>query len=461
MAMPASESFTKIVLDEHEIPTHWYNVVSDLPRPPAPVLHPGTGQPVGPADLAPLFPMALIAQEVSQDKTVEIPDEVRDIYRMWSATPLYRARRLERALDTTAHIYYKYEGVSPAGSHKPNTAVAQAYYNKAEGIRRLTTETGAGQWGSALAFACALFGLECTVYMVNASYQQKPYRRSMIQTYGAQVYPSPSPHTQSGQKVLAEDPDSPGSLGIAISEAVEDAATHEDAHYSLGSVLNHVLLHQTVIGQEALKQMDRAGEYPDVVIGCVGGGSNFAGLAFPFVGEKLRQGRSTRILAVEPEACPSLTRGTYAYDFGDTVGLTPLVKMYTLGHGFVPPAIHAGGLRYHGAAPLLSQLVDDGVIEATAYLQNRVFDAAIQFARTEGIVPAPESAHAIRATIDEAMRARDAGERRVILFNLSGHGHFDMGAYDAYLAGALQDYAYPAEAIREALTELPKVAAPA
>jgi tryptophan synthase beta chain len=459
--MPASDAFTKIVLDEDEIPTHWYNIVSDLPRPPAPVLHPGTGQPVGPADLAPLFPMALIAQEVSQDRTVEIPDEVRDIYRLWRPTPLFRARRLERALDTPAHIYYKYEGVSPAGSHKPNTAVAQAYYNKAEGTRRLTTETGAGQWGSALAFACALFGLECTVYMVNASYQQKPYRRSMIQTYGATVYPSPSPYTQAGQKVLAESPDSPGSLGIAISEAVEDAATHDDAHYSLGSVLNHVLLHQTVIGQEAVKQMDRAGEYPDVVIGCVGGGSNFAGLAFPFVGEKLRQGRPTRIMAVEPEACPSLTRGTYAYDFGDTVGLTPLVKMHTLGHGFVPPAIHAGGLRYHGAAPLLSQLVDDGVIEATAYLQNRVFEAAIQFARTEGIVPAPESAHAIRATVDEAMRARDAGERRVILFNLSGHGHFDMGAYDAYLAGALQDYAYPEDAIRHALTELPKVAAPA
>ena len=459
--MPASDAFTKIVLDEDEIPTHWYNIVSDLPRPPAPVLHPGTGQPVGPADLAPLFPMALIAQEVSQDRTVEIPDEVRDIYRLWRPTPLFRARRLERALDTPAHIYYKYEGVSPAGSHKPNTAVAQAYYNKAEGTRRLTTETGAGQWGSALAFACALFGLECTVYMVNASYQQKPYRRSMIQTYGATVYPSPSPYTQAGQKVLAESPDSPGSLGIAISEAVEDAATHDDAHYSLGSVLNHVLLHQTVIGQEAVKQMDRAGEYPDVVIGCVGGGSNFAGLAFPFVAEKLRQGRPTRIMAVEPEACPSLTRGMYAYDFGDTVGLTPLVKMHTLGHGFVPPAIHAGGLRYHGAAPLLSQLVDDGVIEATAYLQNRVFEAAIQFARTEGIVPAPESAHAIRATVDEAMRARDAGERRVILFNLSGHGHFDMGAYDAYLAGALQDYAYPEDAIRDALTELPKVAAPA
>ncbi|MBV9326334.1 MAG: TrpB-like pyridoxal phosphate-dependent enzyme [Chloroflexi bacterium] len=459
--MPASDALTKIVLNEDDIPTHWYNVVSDLPKPPAPVLHPGTGQPVGPADLAPLFPMALIGQEVSQDRTIEIPDEVRDVYRLWRPTPLFRARRLEKVLDTPAHIYYKYEGVSPAGSHKPNTAVAQAYYNKAEGIRRLTTETGAGQWGSALAFACTLFGLECTVYMVRASYEQKPYRRSMIQTYGAEVFASPSNRTNSGQKVLGEHPDSPGSLGIAISEAVEDAATHEDAHYSLGSVLNHVLLHQTVIGQETLKQMELAGEYPDVVIGCVGGGSNFAGLAFPFVGEKLRQGRKTRILAVEPEACPTLTRGSYAYDFGDTVGLTPLVKMHTLGHGFVPPSIHAGGLRYHGAAPLLSQLVDESIIEATAYAQNSVFEAAVQFARSEGIVPAPESSHAIRATLDEALRARQAGERRVILFNLSGHGHFDMGAYDAYLSGALQDYAYPAEAIQAALTELPQVAVPA
>jgi tryptophan synthase beta chain len=455
--MPASDALTKIVLGEEEIPTHWYNVVADLPKPPAPVLHPGTGQPVGPADLAPLFPMALIGQEVSRDRTIEIPDEVRDVYRLWRPTPLFRARRLERVLDTPAHIYYKYEGVSPAGSHKPNTAVAQAYYNKEEGIRRLTTETGAGQWGSALAFACTLFGLECTVYMVRASYEQKPYRRSMIQTYGAEVFASPSDHTQSGQKVLADNPDSPGSLGIAISEAVEDAATHDDAHYSLGSVLNHVLLHQTVIGQEALQQMERAGEYPDVVIGCVGGGSNFSGLAFPFVGQKLRQGRTTRIMAVEPEACPSLTRGSYAYDFGDTIGLTPLVKMHTLGHGFVPPSIHAGGLRYHGAAPLLSQLVDTGVIEAKAYGQNRVFEAAVQFTRSEGIVPAPESAHAIRATVDEASAAREAGERRVILFNLSGHGHFDMGAYDAYLAGALQDYAYPAQAIQAALTELPQV----
>jgi tryptophan synthase beta chain len=458
--MPASDA-TKILLDEQDIPTHWYNIVSDLKAPPQPVLHPGTGQPVGPADLAPLFPMALIGQEVSQEPRIEIPDEVRDVYRLWRPTPLFRARRLEKLLQTPAHIYYKYEGVSPAGSHKPNTAVAQAYYNKVDGIKRLTTETGAGQWGSALAFACALFGLECTVYMVAASFQQKPYRRSMIQTYGAEVFPSPSTRTKSGQQVLQQDPESPGSLGIAISEAVEDAATHDDAHYSLGSVLNHVLLHQTVIGQEALKQLEIAGEYPDIVIGCVGGGSNFAGLAFPFAGAKLREGKQTRIIAVEPEACPTLTRGIYAYDFGDTVGLTPLVKMHTLGHGFVPPAIHAGGLRYHGAAPLLSQLVDEGTIEARAYGQTSVFDAAIQFARTEGIIPAPESSHAIRAAIDEAAAARDAGERRVILFNLSGHGHFDMGAYDAYLAGALEDYAYPAEAIQHALTELPKVAAPA
>jgi tryptophan synthase beta chain len=459
--MAESDKTTKIQLDERDIPTHWYNIVADLARPPAPVLHPGTGQPVGPADLAPLFPMALIGQEVSQEPAIEIPDEVRDVYRLWRPTPLFRARRLENALQTPAHIYYKYEGTSPAGSHKPNTAVAQAYYNKAEGIRRLTTETGAGQWGSALAFACALFGLECTVYMVAASYHQKPYRRSMIQTYGAEVLPSPSQRTQSGRKVHEQNPDSPGSLGIAISEAVEDAATHDDAHYSLGSVLNHVLLHQTVIGQETLKQLDLAGEYPDIVIGCVGGGSNFAGLAFPFTGAKLRQGKTTRIIAVEPEACPTLTRGTYAYDFGDTVGLAPLVKMHTLGHSFVPPAIHAGGLRYHGAAPLLSQLVDDGTIEARAYAQNGVFEAAVQFARTEGIVPAPESAHAIRAAVDEAVAARDAGERRVILFNLSGHGHFDMGAYDAYMAGALQDYEYPSEAIQQALSELPNVAVPA
>ena len=457
--MARADAPTKILLDESEIPTHWYNVVPDLPRPPAPVLHPGSGQPIGPADLAPLFPMALILQEVSQESRLEIPDEVRDVYRLWRPTPLYRAHRLEQALDTPARIYYKYEGLSPAGSHKLNTATAQAYYNKADGIKRLATETGAGQWGSALAIACAFFGLDCTIYMVKASYHQKPYRKSLIETYGAEIFPSPSGRTRAGRKMLEESPDSPGSLGIAISEAVEDAATHDNTHYALGSVLNHVLLHQTVIGQEALAQMEKAGEYPDLVIGCVGGGSNFAGLAFPFAGEKLRSGKQTRILAAEPEACPTLTKGVYAYDFGDTVGLTPLVKMYTLGHTFVPPAIHAGGLRYHGDAPLLCQLVKDGVIEAEAHPQKRVVEAAVQFARTEGILPAPEAAHAIRSAIDAALAAREAGERRVILFNLSGHGHFDMGAYDAYFAGQLQDYAYPTEAIQEALKELPEVGA--
>lgn len=450
---------TKFLLSEEQIPTAWYNVVADLPAPPPPPLHPATGQPLGPSDLAPLFPQAVIAQEVSAERYVLIPDEVRDVYRLWRPTPLYRAKRLERALDTPAHIYYKYEGGSPAGSHKPNTAVAQAYYNRAEGIRRLTTETGAGQWGSSLAFACALFGLQCTVYMVKVSFQQKPYRRSMIQTYGAEVVASPSDRTNAGRGILGATPDSPGSLGIAISEAVEDAATHADAHYALGSVLNHVLLHQTVIGQEAMAQMEMAGEYPDTVIGCVGGGSNFAGLAFPFVRDKLTAGRPTRLVAVEPESCPTLTRGAYAYDFGDTVGITPLVKMYTLGHTFVPPAIHAGGLRYHGDAPLLSQLVHDGTIEARAVPQLGCFEAAVQFARCEGIVPAPESSHAIRAAVDAALAAREAGERRVILFNLSGHGHFDMAAYDAYFAGQLDDYALPRERIAEALTHLPPVPA--
>ena len=460
--MPASDA-TKILLDEQDIPTHWYNIVADLPPPPAPVLHPGTGQPIGPADLAPLFPMALIGQEVSQEPRIEIPDEVRDVYRLWRPTPLLRARRLEKALQTPAHIYYKYEGVSPAGSHKPNTAVAQAYYNKADGIKRLTTETGAGQWGSALAFACALFGLECTVYMVKASFQQKPYRRSMIQTYGAEVFPSPSNRTNAGRKVLQQDPESPGSLGIAISEAVEDAATHDDAHYSLGSVLNHVLLHQTVIGQEALKQMEIAGEYPDVVIGCVGGGSNFAGLAFPFVGRQAAPGQADRASSPSsPRPARPSRAGIYAYDFGDTVGLTPLVKMHTLGHGFMPPAIHAGGLRYHGAAPLLSQLVDEGTIEARAYGANRRVRGgdAVRAQRGDHSRARVGACHSRGDRRGRARHARRASER-VILFNLSGHGHFDMGAYDAYLAGALQDYAYPAEAIQHALTELPKVAAPA
>jgi tryptophan synthase beta chain len=424
-----------------------------------PVLHPGTQQPVGPQDLAPLFAMELIKQEVSQERYIEIPDQVQDIYRLWRPSPLFRARRLEKALDTPAHIYYKYEGGSPPGSHKPNTAVAQAYYNKAEGMRTLSTETGAGQWGSALAFACSLVGLECKVWMVKVSYEQKPYRRSMIEAYGASVVPSPSPDTNAGRTVLAEHPDSPGSLGIAISEAVEYAATHDDAHYSLGSVLNHVLLHQTVIGEEALKQMEKAGEYPDVVIGCIGGGSNFAGLSFPFVRENLVNGRHTRIVAAEPTACPTLTKGVYTYDFGDTVGLTPLVKMHTLGHTFVPPGIHAGGLRYHGDAPLVCHLVRLGAIEAEAHRQTAIFEAAVQFARNEGIIAAPESAHAIRSAIDAALRAREAGQRQVILFNLSGHGHFDMAAYDQYFAGKLQDFEYPSEMVEEALKHVPQVAA--
>ncbi len=448
---------TKFLLDEREIPTHWYNVAADLKNPPSPPLHPGTHEPIGPEALAPLFPLALIQQEVSQERFIEIPEEVREVYRLWRPTPLLRARRLEQALGTPAHIYYKYEGVSPAGSHKPNTAVPQAYYNRVEGVHRISTETGAGQWGSALAFACNLFDIECKVYMVRVSYEQKPYRRSLMHTWGASVVPSPSSDTGAGRAILARDPESPGSLGIAISEAMEDAATREDTHYSLGSVLNHVLLHQTVIGQEALKQMELAGEYPDVVIGCIGGGSNFAGLAFPFVADKLNGRRNPRILTAEPTAAPSLTRGEYAYDFGDTAEMTPLLKMYTLGHTFVPAEIHAGGLRYHAMAPLVSQLYHEGVIEACAYSQVPVFDAAVQFARAEGIVPAPESAHAIKAAVDEALRAKEAGERRVILFNLSGHGFLDLGAYDAYFAGKLSDYEYPAEKVREAMKALPKV----
>lgn len=448
---------TKIFLPERDMPTHWYNIMADLPFPPPPVLHPGTGQPIGPQDLAPLFPMELIKQEVSTERYIEIPDEVREIYKLWRPTPLVRARRLEKMLDTPAHIYFKNESVSPPGSHKPNTAVAQAYYNKKEGTKRITTETGAGQWGSALAMACQLFGLECKVYMVKVSYHQKPYRRVLMETWGAKVVPSPSPDTQAGRSILEKDPDSPGSLGIAISEAVEDAATREDTKYSLGSVLNHVLMHQTIIGEEALKQLEMAGEYPDVVIGCVGGGSNFAGLAFPFVRENLVNGRQTRIIAVEPTACPSLTRGVYAYDFGDTAHLTPLVKMYTLGHNFVPAGIHAGGLRYHGMAPLVSLLYANKLIEARAYGQLSCFEAAVQFARAEGFVPAPETSHAVRAAIDEALAAREAGERRVILLNFSGHGHFDLAAYDAYIGGKLADYEYPVEEVQRALELLPKV----
>jgi tryptophan synthase beta chain len=406
--------------------------------------------------------MELIKQEVSQDRWVEIPEVVREIYKLWRPTPFFRARRLEQALDTPAHIYYKYEGVSPAGSHKPNTAVAQAYYNKAEGVEGLSTETGAGQWGSSLAFACALFDMPCEVYMVRVSYDNKPYRRSMIQTYGATIYPSPSDRTEAGKAILAKDPQSTGSLGIAISEAVEVAAKSGGrVKYSLGSVLNHVLMHQTVIGLESMQQLEDAGEYPDVVVGCVGGGSNFAGFALPFVREKIANGKRTRVIAVEPTACPSLTRGRYVYDFGDTSMMTPLVKMYTLGHSFIPAPVHAGGLRYHGMAPIVCALYDQGLIEAQAVPQNPVFDAAVQFARTEGIVPAPEAAHAVRVTIDEALRAREAGEETVIAFNLCGHGHFDMSAYDAYVAGQLPDFEYPAAEVERALAELPAVGAPA
>jgi tryptophan synthase beta chain len=458
MATTSDRNRVKFLLDEREIPTKWYNIMADLKTPPPPVLHPATGSPIGPQDLAPLFPMELIKQEVSGQRWIEIPDEVRDALRLWRPSPLYRARRLEKALATPAHIYYKYEGVSPAGSHKPNTAVAQAYYNKQEGVSRLSTETGAGQWGSALAMACNLFGLQCKVYMVKVSYQQKPYRRVMMETWGAQVVASPSPDTQSGKKVLEQDPESPGSLGIAISEAVEDAATRDDTRYSLGSVLNHVLMHQTVIGQETKKQLVRADDEADIVIACAGGGSNFAGLAFPFAADKLTgKKKRLRIIAVEPAACPSLTRGQYVYDFGDTVGLTPLVKMHTLGHGFIPPPLHAGGLRYHGMAPLVCKLFDEGVIEAKAVPQVATFEAALQFARTEAIIPAPESAHAIRVAIDEALRCKREGKRQTIVFNLSGHGHFDLAAYEAFLAGRLQDFEYPAEKIQEALRGVPQV----
>ena len=451
---------TKFILSEKDLPTQWYNVQADLGPiggPPPPPLHPGTKQPIGPQDLAPLFPMALIGQEVSQERYIDIPEEVQEIYRLWRPTPLLRALRLEKALGTPAHIYYKYEGASPAGSHKPNTAVAQAFYNKQEGVKRITTETGAGQWGSALAMACGFFGIELKVYMVKVSYQQKPYRRSMMETWGASVVPSPSQDTNAGRAILAQDPDSPGSLGIAISEAVEDCATREDTKYSLGSVLNHVLMHQSVVGIEALKQMEIAGEYPDVVIGCIGGGSNYAGLAFPFVRDRLVGGKKTRFVPVEPEACPTVSRGLYAYDFGDTAGTTPLVMMFTLGHTFVPPGIHAGGLRYHGMAPLISYLCEKGVMAIKAYHQTKVFDAAVQFARTEGVIPAPETAHAILGAIDEALAAKEAGERRVILFNFSGHGLLDLGAYDQYFAGKLEDYAYPAEKVKEALAALPVV----
>jgi len=449
---------TKYLLSEDEMPRAWYNIAPDLPRPPEPVLHPGTKQPVTPDDLAPLFPMALIMQEVSAEPYIEIPEPIRQIYTLWRPSPLYRARRLEKALDTPARIYYKYEGVSPVGSHKLNTAVAQVYYNQQAGVKKISTETGAGQWGSALALAGAYFGVDIEIFMVKISYQQKPYRRNMMETYGAAIHASPSNLTNAGRSILAQDPDNQGSLGIAISEAVEVAATSGGTvKYSLGSVLNHVLMHQTIIGEEALKQMALADDYPDVVIGCAGGGSNMAGLIFPFIGEARKKGLNTRFLAAEPMACPSLTRGIYAYDFGDTVGMTPLVKMHTLGHDFMPPGIHAGGLRYHGMSPLVSLLHDTGILEAEAFHQISVFDASVQFARAEGILPAPESGHAIRAVLNEALEAKKTGQERVILFNLSGHGHFDMAAYEAYFSGKLQDYEYPAEAVAAAQHRMPQV----
>lgn len=447
----------KYLLPEERIPTAWYNVAADLPEPAPPVLHPVTMQPATADDLAALFPMGLIMQEMSSERLIEIPDEVREIYRLWRPTPLMRAVRWEKALGTPAKIFYKYEGVSPAGSHKPNTAIAQAWYNKQEGITKLTTETGAGQWGCALSLACQLLDMECLVYMVKVSYEQKPYRRSMIHTWGAEVIASPSNTTESGRAILAVDPDSPGSLGMAISEAVEVAVSRDDTHYALGSVLNHVLLHQTVIGQEAIEQMELADAYPDYVVACVGGGSNFGGIAFPFIGENITRGKKTRIIAVEPAACPTMTKGVYAFDYGDTAKLTPLMKMDTLGHDFVPPGIHAGGLRYHGMAPMLSHAHQLGFIEADSVVQTDAFSAGVSFARTEGIVPAPESNHAIAKVRQLAEECKQSGDEKTILFNLSGHGHFDMASYDRYLEGNIEDYAYPEEKIKEAMKNLPKV----
>ncbi len=452
-----ADDYHKVLLDEDEMPTQWYNIVPDLPAPPPPPLHPGTHEPIGPDDLAPLFPMALIMQEVSADRYIDIPSEVLDVYRLWRPSPLYRAHRLEAALDTPAKIFYKYEGVSPAGSHKPNTAVPQAFYNAQEGVTKLTTETGAGQWGTALAFACSLFDIECEVWQVRASYDQKPYRKALIETFGATIHPSPSVLTEAGRQVLAASPDTPGSLGIAISEAVEVAAQDPEIRYALGSVLNHVLMHQTVIGEEALLQLAKVDETPDVIVGCTGGGSNFAGLTFPFLREKMAGKISPTIRAVEPAACPSLTRGTYAYDFGDTAGMTPLMKMHTLGHDFVPDPIHAGGLRYHGMSPLLSHIYDSGLIEAESIPQLECFEAGVQFARTEGIVPAPEPTHALAATVREALKAKESGEETVILTALCGHGLLDMAAYDRFFAGDIVDYDYPEEKVQDALTRLPMV----
>jgi len=446
---------TKILLDENEMPRKWYNILADLPTPLDPPLNPATGEPIKPEDLSAIFPMELIKQEVSDKREIPIPEEVLEIYRVWRPTPLYRAYRLEKALKTPARIYYKWEGVSPPGSHKPNTAVAQAYYNMKEGIERLSTETGAGQWGSSLAFAASLFGLKCTVYMVKASYEQKPYRRILMETWGAECFPSPTDRTEAGRRIREKFPDTTGSLGIAISEAVEDAAKHDDTNYSLGSVLNHVLLHQTIIGLEAKKQFEIAETYPDMVFGCVGGGSNFSGASFPFVGDKLRGEKpEVEIISCEPMACPTLTKGLYTYDFGDTAQLTPLLKMYTLGHDFVPPPIHAGGLRYHGDAPILCKLTKEGYMSARAYYQNEVFEAAHIFARSEGFIVAPESAHAVKAVIDEAIRCKKTGEEKVLFFNNSGHGHFDLMGYDLYHEGKLVDYEYPAELIKKSLESL-------
>jgi tryptophan synthase beta chain len=449
---------TVFFLDQNQIPTSWYNILPDLPEPLPPYVSPATGKLVTPQELGRIFPMELIKQEMSTERYIEIPEEIQNIYRTWRATGLHRAYQLEKALGTPAKIFYKYEGTSPAGSHKPNTAIAQAYYNKKEGVKRIATETGAGQWGSALAYSCSMFGIECKVYMVKVSYNQKPYRRMMMEVWGAKCVPSPSTDTKAGRDALAKDPQNGGSLGLAISEAVEDAVTHENTHYSLGSVLNHVLLHQTIIGQEAIKQMEMAGYYPDVVIGCVGGGSNFGGIALPFLKDKISGKRKNlRCIAVEPAACPSLTKGIYEFDYGDVAGMAPIAKMYTLGHNFMPPPVHAGGLRYHGMSPLVSLLYKLKLIEAKAVFQVPTFQAGIQFARTEGILPAPESCHAIRVAIDEALAAKKSGDSRVILFNLSGHGHFDLASYDEYLSGRLADYEYPEEKIKEALLTLPKV----
>ena len=450
----------KYVLGDKDLPTQWYNIQADLPEPLPPYLHPGTKEPLGPADLAPLFAMELIKQEVSQERYIDIPEEVQNVLKLWRPTTMHRAHRLEKALDTPAKIYYKYEGTSPPGSHKPNTAVAQAYYNKIEGTKRIATETGAGQWGSSLAFACKLFDIELKVYMVRVSYNQKPYRRMMMETWGATCVPSPSMDTKAGRDMLAQDPDCPGSLGLAISEAVEDAVMRDDTKYSLGSVLNHVLMHQTVIGQEAIKQMEMAGDYPDIIVGCVGGGSNFAGMFLPFVKEKIAGNKKDlRIINVEPESCPTLTKGLYAYDYGDVAGMAPIAKMFTLGHTFMPPPVHAGGLRYHGMAPIICHLHKLGYVEARAVPQLATFEAGVTFARNEGIISAPETNHAIRVTIDEALKCKETGESKVILLAHSGHGHFDMSAYESYLSGKLQDYAYPEDMVKEALKSLPVIPA--